>query len=53
MKINTFMGGSRATYESPKTRVICIKVNSQILYTSKNYGIAGGNPEEDEESILG
>ncbi len=34
MKIITFMGGSRATYESPATKVIVIKTTG-IFLTSK------------------
>lgn len=52
MKQLTFMGGSRATYEIPATRIYSIGMKSQILYTSDEYGNAGGNPTEDDESVL-
>lgn len=52
MKQNRFTEGVQATYESPATRIYDVRLKSRLLYTSDRYGVAGGNPEEDDESVL-
>lgn len=53
MKQIKLIDRSRATYEIPATRIICVQIKSQLLYVSGDYGKAGGNPLEDEETVLG
>jgi len=39
-------------YTTPGTKIIRISFTSSLLYNSGDYGQAGGNPTEDEETVL-
>ncbi len=51
MKIITYMRGSRATYESPKTRVIEVKLNGNMMLLNSDgtTGSATLNALEEED----
>lgn len=52
MKQNTSSGESGAPYIFPTTRIISIRINANLLYNSGDYGKAGGDPAEDDETVL-
>ena len=51
---NKFWGRvTKSPYQTPETETIAMELEFQTLYTSGDYGSAGGNPTEDDESVLG